>query len=43
MRVRVQNGAASNGDVLEAEVVRAEAEAVGREARTEVIAQTLRL
>lgn len=43
MRVRTQNGAASNGEVLEAEVVRAEAEAVGREARTEVIAQTLRL
>mgnify|MGYP002804141045 CR=1 FL=1 len=43
MRVRTQNGAASNGEVLEAEVVRAEAEAVGREARTEVIAQTLLL
>lgn len=43
MRVRVQNGAASNGEVLEADVVRAEAEAVDREARTEVIAQTLRL
>ncbi|WP_438851819.1 TolC family protein [Brevundimonas nasdae] len=43
MRVRVQNGAASNGEVLEAEVVRAEAEAVGRDARTEVIAQTLLL